>query len=170
MTRTPATLSKGDRGVIIRNNGRIDALFADEGPICVILGDNVTDANIKPQIKEFKEGATVFLKRVPDPKRYGVPAFDRTGKKIIKIEEKPKSPKSEYAVTGLYIYDNHVFEIIKTLKPSARGQLEITDVNNAYLSRGKLNWVLLDGFWTDAGTPSSLFKANRFWAEKKGEK
>ncbi|MEK7111901.1 MAG: sugar phosphate nucleotidyltransferase [Patescibacteria group bacterium] len=157
------------------DGGIADALalakdFADEGPICVILGDNVTDANIKPQIKEFKEGATVFLKRVPDPKRYGVPAFDRTGKKIIKNEEKPKSPKSEYAVTGLYIYDNQVFEIIKTLKPSARGQLEITDVNNAYLSRGKLNWVLLDGFWTDAGTPSSLFKANRFWAEKKGEK
>lgn len=156
------------------DGGIADALalaedFADGGPICVILGDNTTDANIKNHVKKFRNGATVFLKEVADPKRYGVPVFDKTGKKIVKIEEKPKVPQSDYAVTGLYLYDNGVFEIIKTIKPSGRGQLEITDVNNGYLVKGKLKWAPLEGFWTDAGTPSSLFKANQHWAKKKGE-
>lgn len=155
------------------DGGIADALslaedFAGGGPICVILGDNTTDANIKEHLKYFKEGALVFLKKVADPERFGVPVFDKKGKKIIKIEEKPKVPKSEYAVTGLYVYDNEVFDIVKTLKPSARGQLEITDVNNAYLKKGKLKWAELEGFWTDAGTPASLFKTNMFWAVKKG--
>ena len=155
------------------DGGIADALalaedFADGGPVAVILGDNTTDADIKPHIKAFKEGALVFLKKVSDPERYGVPVFDKTGKKILKIEEKPKEPKSDYAVTGLYVYDNNVFKVIKTLKPSARGQLEITDINNIYLRKGKLSWVELEGFWTDAGTPDSLFKANMYWAVKKG--
>lgn len=155
------------------DGGIADALalakdFADGGPSAVILGDNTTDADISKGIKNFKDGALIFLKKVADPERYGVPVFDKSGKKIIKIEEKPKVPKSDYAVTGLYVYDNHVFDIIKTLKPSARGQLEVTDINNAYIKEGKLKWEELDGFWTDAGTPASLFKANMFWAVKKG--
>lgn len=155
------------------DGGIADALalaedFVDGQPFAVILGDNTTDADISPDIESFKEGATVFLKKVADPERYGVPVFDKTGKKIIKIEEKPKKPKSEYAVTGLYVYDNQVFKYIKSLKPSSRGQLEITDINNIYVSKGKLKWAELEGFWTDAGTPASLFKTNMFWAVKKG--
>lgn len=141
--------------------------FADGGPIAVILGDNTTDANIAPAVKNFKEGATVFLKQVPDPQRFGVAVFN--GKKeIIKIEEKPKKPKSNFAVTGLYIYDNQVFDIIHTCKPSARGELEITDVNNTYLKEGKLKWFELKGFWSDAGTFESLFRSGAYWAGKKG--
>jgi glucose-1-phosphate thymidylyltransferase len=155
------------------DGGIADALslahdFADGGPVAVILGDNTTDADIRSSVKSFKDGAVVFLKKVADPERFGVPVFNNTGKKIIKIEEKPEKPKSDYAVTGLYLYDNDVFKIIKTLKPSNRGQLEITDVNNAYVKKAKLNWTELDGFWTDAGTAASLFKSNMFWAVKKG--
>jgi glucose-1-phosphate thymidylyltransferase len=155
------------------DGGIADALslaedFADGGPVTVILGDNTTDADIKPHIKSFKDGALVFIKEVADPERYGVPVFDKTGRKILRIEEKPEKPKSNYAVTGLYIYDKDVFKIVKNLKPSPRGQLEITDLNNIYLKKGKLNWAILDGFWTDAGTPASLFKANMYWAVKKG--
>ncbi len=146
--------------------------FADGGPVAVFLGDNTTDANLKNSITSFKEGATIFLKKVSDPGKFGVPVFSKpkkgTKRKIVAIEEKPKDPKSDYAVVGLYLYDNDVFKIVKTLKPSDRGQLEITDVNNAYLKKGKLNWVELEGFWTDAGTPASLFKSNAFWAIKKG--
>lgn len=154
------------------DGGIADALalakdFSDCSPIAVILGDNTTEANIKKEIKSFKEGAWVFLKEVPDPERFGVPVFNDK-KEIINIEEKPKNPKSSYAVTGLYVYDNQVFDIIKNIKPSDRGQLEITDVNNAYIKQGKLNWSELKGFWTDAGTYASLFKANDFWARKRG--
>ncbi len=141
--------------------------FADGGPVTVLLGDNTTDADISAHIKSFKDGALVFLKKVADPERYGVPEFGKNGK-ILKIVEKPKVPKSDYAVTGLYVYDNDVFKIIKTLKPSARGQLEVTDINNVYLKKGKLRWAELEGFWTDAGTPASLFKSNLYWAVKKG--
>jgi len=142
--------------------------FADGGSITVVLGDNTTDTDISSAVRDFKEGATVFLKKVPDPQRFGVPVFDQNDlKKIIQIEEKPKNPKSNYAVTGLYIYDNHVFDVIKTLKPSSRGELEITDVNNYYLRKGKLRWSELKGFWSDAGTFESLFRSNRYWAEKK---
>lgn len=142
--------------------------FADGGALAVVLGDNTTDADISSAVKNFRGGATVFLKKVPDPQRFGVPVFDqKNSKKIIKIEEKPAKPQSNFAVTGLYLYDNQVFKIIKTLKPSARGELEITDVNNYYLKEGKLTWFNLSGFWSDAGTFESLFRANKYWAEKK---
>jgi glucose-1-phosphate thymidylyltransferase len=146
--------------------------FADGGSVAVMLGDNTTDADVSAYVKPFKDGATVFLKKVHDPERFGVPVFSRPKKgvkpKIIKIEEKPKDPKSDYAVTGLYLYDKSVFSKIRKLKPSDRGQLEITDLNNIYIDEGKLNWEELKGFWSDAGTPASLFKANAYWAIKKG--
>jgi len=142
--------------------------FADGGAVAVVLGDNTTDADISPAVENFQEGATVFLKEVPDPERFGVPVFSQKDpQKIIRIEEKPAKPQSNFAVTGLYLYDNEVFKIIKTLKPSARGELEITDVNNCYLEKGKLNWFELEGFWSDAGTFESLFRTNQYWAKKK---
>ncbi len=162
------------------DGGIADALalaedFAEGGPITVILGDNTTDADIGPHVASFKDGAKIFLKKVADPERFGVPVFSKPVRgrnnkqpKILKIEEKPQKPQSEYAVTGLYMFDNSVFDIIKTLKPSERGQLEVTDLNNKYLKDGKLEWTELDGFWTDAGTPASLFKANIYWAVKNG--
>lgn len=142
--------------------------FADGGPVVVILGDNTTDADIKPAVEKFKHGAVMFLKKVPDPQRFGVPMFDkRSPKKIIKIEEKPKNPKSRYASTGLYIFDGRCFDFIKTLKPSERGELEITDLQNIYIKEGSMSWYELKGFWTDAGTFESLFRANLYWAQKK---
>jgi len=135
--------------------------FVNGGKCVVILGDNIFEDDITPYVRGFeeqKEGAKVLLKEVPDPHRFGVPEF-RDGK-IIAIEEKPKEPKSNYAVTGIYMYDSEVFDIIKALKPSARGELEITDVNNAYLKMGTLTYDILKGWWTDAGTPESLFRAN----------
>lgn len=144
--------------------------FVDHDHICVVLGDNTTDADIAPAVMSFKGGAMIFLKSVPDPQRYGVPVFSKDGRKIVRIEEKPKKPKSSYAVTGLYLYDSKVFSIIKTLKLSDRGELEITDVNNSYLKMGKLNWQLLNGFWTDAGKFETLYLANSYWAAKSGVK
>ena len=142
--------------------------FADGGPITVILGDNTTDADIKPEVKNFHKGALVFLKRVPDPERFGVPVFSpRNRQKIVHIDEKPKKPKSSFAVTGLYIYDKQVFDFVRRIKPSGRGQLEITDVNNCYVKKRQLTWSELNGFWTDAGTFESLFRANSYWAQKK---
>jgi len=145
--------------------------FADSEPLAVILGDNTTDADISPAIRSFKEGATVFLKKVKDPQRFGIAVFDKkNSRRIIAIEEKPKKPKSSFAVTGLYLYDKKVFEYIKKCKPSPRGQLEITDVNNFYIKEGKMCWYSLKGFWSDAGTFESLFKAGKYWASKKGIK
>ncbi|MFZ5366005.1 MAG: sugar phosphate nucleotidyltransferase [Patescibacteria group bacterium] len=145
--------------------------FSDGGSLVVILGDNTTDADIGPAVRRFKDGAVIFLKKVSDPGRFGVPVFDKKdNKKIIKIEEKPQKPKSPYAVTGLYIYDNKVFNYIRKCKPSPRGQLEITDVNNFYIKEGKLRWEELKGFWSDAGTFESLFRASQYWAKKKGVK
>jgi glucose-1-phosphate thymidylyltransferase len=135
--------------------------FVGNDKCVVILGDNIFEDDITSYVKEFeeqKEGAKILLKEVPDPHRFGVPEF-KDGK-IIAIEEKPKNPKSNFAVTGIYMYDSEVFEIIKTLKPSARGELEITDVNNAYIKKGTLTYNILKGWWTDAGTPESLFRAN----------
>lgn len=144
--------------------------FADNEPVAVILGDNTTDADISEPVKNFKDGALVFLKQVPDPERFGVPVFDPGDRqKITAIEEKPKEPKSNYAVVGLYMYDNKVFDHIRSVAPSTRGELEITDVNNHYISEGKLRWAELNGFWTDAGTFDSLFKANEHWASKSSE-
>lgn len=141
--------------------------FADGKPLVAILGDNTTDVDITDSVNKFHDGAVVFLKEVSDPKRFGVAVFDPKNKtKIIKIEEKPKYPKSNFAVTGLYIYDNKVFSYIKSIKPSDRGELEITDVNNCYIKEGKLRWAKLDGFWSDAGTVRTLYLANKYWAEK----
>lgn len=139
--------------------------FAESEPVTVILGDNTTDANISKSVQNFSSGALVFLKKVTDPQRFGVPKFDES-QKITEIIEKPDNPPSEYAVTGLYIYDNQVFDAIRNCQPSARGELEITDVNNFYIKKGQLNWTELDGWWHDAGTFESLFAANSFWAKK----
>lgn len=154
------------------SKGIADALkyahdFSDGEPIAVILGDNTTDANIRPAVSGFKDGATIFLKKVIDPERFGNPRFASDGKTITEIIEKPKNPVSPYAVTGLYLYDPTVFAKIKTLKPSGRGELEVTDINNAYLKEGQLHWAELKGYWSDAGTFHSLFRSNRYWAKKK---
>lgn len=154
------------------NGGIADALslaedFADGGPIAVILGDNTTDADVSDPIRKFKKGALVFLKQVPDPQRFGVPRFDPKDKtKIIEIIEKPKSPPSNYAVTGLYLYDSRVFDYIRKCKPSWRGELEITDVNNFYIKQGQLHWAELEGYWLDAGTFDTLLLANLYWSKK----
>lgn len=142
--------------------------FAEGQSLFVILGDNCTDFLPAAIVNKFVDGAVVFLKKVPDPQRFGVPEF-RNGK-IIKIIEKPKHPPSRFAVTGLYIYDNTVFDKIRGIKPSGRGELEITDVNNLYIKEGKLEHAELKGFWSDAGTFESLFRTNAFWANKKGFK
>ena len=130
--------------------------FAGNEDIAVILGDNIFQDSF--DIKNFKEGARVFIKEVNDPKRFAVAEIE--GNKIKNMEEKPENPKSNYAVTGLYVYDNKVFDIIKTLKPSGRGELEITDVNNAYVQQGKMSFSMLDGYWSDAGTFESLHRAS----------
>lgn len=154
------------------DGGIADALslaedFADKEDIAVILGDNTTDANISKEVKNFKDGALIFLKEVEDAKRFGVAVFDENNSdKIISIEEKPKEPKSSMAVTGLYIYDGNVFNYIRNIKPSQRGELEISDVNNEYIKNGKLGWAKLNGYWSDAGTFRSLYNASRYWAEK----
>ncbi len=139
--------------------------FANGESVAVILGDNTTDADIGPAVRSFEKGARLFLQPVPDPERFGVPVLDSAGH-IISIEEKPEHPKSDYAVTGLYIYDNNVFDYIRNCKPSGRGEMEITDVNNLYIASNELDWVALEGFWSDAGTFESLYRTNKFWAEK----
>ena len=141
--------------------------FAEDDRIVVILGDNIIEKDIKKAVANFSRqpsGAKILLKKVSDPERFGVAEIE--GDKILGIEEKPKRPKSDYAVTGIYMYDNKVFEIIKTLKPSGRGELEITDVNNAYIKRGELTYNILDGWWSDAGTFESLLRANNLVAKK----
>ncbi len=135
--------------------------FAGTSPICVILGDNVFADDLRPLVARYRaqgKGARVVLKKVADPHRFGV-AEVKDGK-ILSIEEKPKKPRSDLAVTGVYFYDSGVFELIRGLKPSARGEMEITDVNNGYLARGQLYYDLFDGWWTDAGTFESLMAAN----------
>ena len=141
--------------------------FADSGDVAVILGDNTTDANISEAVRSFDGGARVFLRRVPDPERFGVPVFDpQDPSRIVSIEEKPAQPKSQFAVTGLYLYDHRVFDYIRTIIPSRRGELEITDVNNKYIQEGSLTWAELNGFWSDAGTFESLYRSNAYWAQK----
>ncbi|SMF53458.1 sugar phosphate nucleotidyltransferase [Paenibacillus barengoltzii] len=140
--------------------------FVGNDQMLVILGDNVFADDISPYVENFKKqknGAKILIQQVPDPKRFGVPELQ--GDKILSIEEKPQNPKSNYAVTGIYMFDHKVFEIIKTLKPSARGELEITDVNNAYIERGELTFDILHGWWTDAGTHASLARANELARE-----
>lgn len=138
--------------------------FKDE-KVVVILGDNIFEKVEIPAEATKDENAYIFLKQVKNPQRFGVPVFDGN-KNVIDIEEKPANPKSEYAVTGLYIYPENVFEFIKTLKPSDRGELEITDVNNWYIKQNKLKSIVLDGFWSDAGTFESLFRATLLCAKQ----
>ncbi|MBU4589321.1 MAG: NTP transferase domain-containing protein [Candidatus Omnitrophica bacterium] len=141
--------------------------FVDNDKVVVVLGDNIIEKSIRQYVEDFEKqpkGAKILIKEVDDPERFGVPEIK--GDKIINIEEKPKKPKSKYAVTGIYMYDARVFNIIKTLKPSGRGELEITDVINDYISRSEMTYSVLDGFWTDCGTHESLLKASNLIAEK----
>jgi glucose-1-phosphate thymidylyltransferase len=131
--------------------------FADEDDVTVILGDNIFQDNIKEDVLKFTGGAKIFLKEVKDAHRFGVAELN--GDKVIGIQEKPSDPKSNFAVTGLYIYSNSVFKNVKTLTPSARGELEITDVNNYFVNNGTMEYRILDGFWSDAGTFESLLRA-----------
>jgi len=132
--------------------------WVDDDPIAVILGDNIFEDGIDADVTSFRKGARIFLKEVPDAQRFGVAEID--GNRVVSIEEKPKKPKSRFAVTGLYLYDPDVFSVIRTLTPSGRGELEITDVNNAYINRGEMQFSLLRGFWSDAGTFDSLLRAS----------
>jgi glucose-1-phosphate thymidylyltransferase len=144
--------------------------FADGEPICVILGDNIVQKSIRPAVERYGRagrGGLVLLKEVPDPERFGVPVIE--GGRIVRIDEKPKTPSSKYAVVGIYMYDARVFEIIRTLKPSGRGELEITDVNNQYLAWKELDFDYLDGWWTDAGAVESLYRAATLVAGERGE-
>ena len=135
--------------------------FSHDQPIVVILGDNIFEGSLKSYAEKFiaqKEGARILLKKVSNPQRFGVAQVKDN--KVIGIEEKPREPKSDYAVTGIYFYDVSVFDIIRTLKPSDRGEFEITHVNDAYIKKGKMAYDILDGWWTDAGTFESLSNAN----------
>lgn len=153
------------------NGGIADALsyaeyFADNGPIAVILGDNIFEHDFKHHVTSFKGGAHVFFKEMDDPSRFGVPVFDEKNDRIIAIEEKPKKPKSNLAQTGFYMYDNEVFSMIKTLTPSKRGELEITDINNLYLKKDALSHGLIKGLWSDAGTFESLLRVTNEIAKR----
>jgi glucose-1-phosphate thymidylyltransferase len=153
------TYQEGEGGIAAALS--LAEFFADQHPICVILGDNIVERSIAPYVENFRKqasGARILLKEVSDPQRFGVPEIQ--GSRIIRIDEKPAHPASRYAVTGIYLYDQTVFEIIKTLKPSNRGELEITDVNNAYIEQGQMQYDILDGWWTDAGTFESLLRAS----------
>ena len=140
--------------------------FIDEDRFVVMLGDNIIEKNITKAVSDFRaqeSGAKIMLKEVHDPERFGVAQLD--GDKVVGIEEKPKQPKSNLAVIGIYMYDHQAFEIINTLEPSERGELEITDVNNAYIEKGQMTYEVLDGWWTDAGTFPSLHRASNLVAE-----
>jgi len=154
----------------VGEGGIADALklardFADGERICVVLGDNIIQGNIKKAAADFfrqKSGAKLLLKEVPDPERFGVCRLD--GDRVVEVIEKPAHPPSNLVVTGIYFYDNDVFSICETLRPSDRGELEISDVNNAYIERGDLTYELLDGWWTDAGTHDGLYRSATFVA------
>jgi glucose-1-phosphate thymidylyltransferase len=143
--------------------------FVDGESVAVILGDNCTDADISLDVSSFTQGAKIFLKEVPDPYRFGVPIFDDPDNpaQILRTEEKPADPQNHYAITGLYLFDAQVFDFIRPLKPSARGELEITDVVNAYIDAGLMRWTVLNAFWSDAGTFESLYRTNVYWTRKK---
>jgi glucose-1-phosphate thymidylyltransferase len=158
------TYQEGEGG--IAEALRLAEFFASGEKICVVLGDNLIEKNIRKAVENFqkkKEGAKILLKEVPDPQRFGVPELK--GDRIVRIEEKPEKPRSQYAVIGIYLYDQEVFNFIKTLKPSDRGELEITDVNNQYIEKGLMTWDILEGWWTDAGTFESLLRANQLVAQ-----
>jgi glucose-1-phosphate thymidylyltransferase len=146
---------------------RMAEAFVAGEKICVILGDNILENGIREAREKFEhqtEGALILLKNVPDPERFGVPMFE--GSRIVRIEEKPKLPASPYAVIGVYFYDATVFERVRTLKPSGRGEFEITDINNSYLRDGQLSYHKIDGGWTDAGTFESLWRATKMVRER----
>ncbi len=152
------TYQRGERG--IAEALRLAEHFAAGEPVVVMLGDNIVEKSITPYVQRFAaqgSGAKILLKEVDDPWRFGV--AELRDDRIVGIEEKPKRPKSNYVVTGIYMYDAQVFDIIKTLTPSARGELEITDVNNAYIRRQQMTYDMLDGWWTDAGLPEMLYRA-----------
>jgi len=158
------TYQEGEGGIADALSLAIE--FADREKIVVVLGDNIIEKNIRKAVESYQrqdQGARILLKKVPDPERFGVPEI--AGNRILAIEEKPKKPKSEYAVIGIYMYDEHVWDIIHTLVPSGRGELEITDVNNAYIQRNQMAYDVLEGWWTDAGTFGSLYKATCLVAE-----
>ena len=141
--------------------------FVDEDLVCVVLGDNIVEQSILSYVEKFKQqghGASLLLKEVLEPQRFGVPELE--GGKVIQVQEKPKIPLSRYAVTGIYMFDHRVFDIIRTLKPSHRGELEITDVSNRYIQWGEMTYDILDGWWTDAGTIESLLRASNLVAER----
>jgi glucose-1-phosphate thymidylyltransferase len=143
--------------------------FADGDKVCVILGDNILEKSIRGAVEDFERqerGAKILLKEVPDAERFGV--AELVGDRIVGIEEKPRFPKSNYAVTGVYLYDGTVFDKVRELVPSGRGELEITDVNNAYIREGSMTYAHMDGWWTDAGTFESLLKATNLVAESYG--
>lgn len=153
------TYQEGEGGIAAALS--LGEFFADQKPVCVILGDNIVECSISKYVENFRKqgsGARILLKEVEDPQRFGVPEI--RGDRIVRIDEKPAVPASKYAVTGIYMYDSDVFKIIKTLKPSGRGELEITDVNNAYLEKGNMRYDILEGWWTDAGTFESLIRAS----------
>lgn len=144
--------------------------FADGEKVVVVLGDNIIEKDIKKAVSDFDmqpKGAKILIKEVDDPGRFGVVTMQDD--RITSIEEKPKRPRSNYVVTGIYMYDNQVFDIVKNLKPSSRNELEITDVNNAYLKKGELTYETLDGWWSDSGTFDSLLRAGNLIAQKKAK-
>jgi glucose-1-phosphate thymidylyltransferase len=158
------TYQEGEGG--IADALRLAEHFADGDKVVVVLGDNIIEYNIRKAVGEFfaqGKGAKILLKEVHDPQRFGVAEID--GDRIAGIEEKPAEPKSSLAVIGIYMFDRQVFDIVRTLKPSNRGELEITDVNNAYIARGEMTFDVLAGWWTDAGTFDSLLHANKLVAE-----
>ena len=158
------TYQQGEGG--IADALRLAEYFAAGEKTCVVLGDNIIETNIIAACVQFKKqekGAHILLKEVADPQRFGVPVFE--GGRIVRIEEKPKEAKSPYAVIGIYMYDATVFDRIRKLKPSARGEFEITDVNNQFLADGTLTYSVLDGWWTDAGTFDSLLRATNLVAQ-----
>ena len=158
------TYQEGEGG--IAEALRLAEFFASGEKICVVLGDNLIEKNIRKAVEKFrrqKDGAKILLKEVADPQRFGVAELQ--GDRIARIEEKPEKPKSQYAVIGIYLFDQEVFNFIKTLKPSDRGELEITDVNNQYIEKGLMTWDILEGWWTDAGTFESLLRANQLVAQ-----
>ncbi len=158
------TYQQGEGG--IADALRLTEYFAAGQKICVVLGDNIIENNIAEACRKFEaqpRGAHILLKEVPDPERFGVPALD--GTRIVRIEEKPKQPKSRYAVTGIYMYDSTAFDRIRELRPSGRGEFEITDLNNMYVEEGTLTYSILEGWWTDAGTFDSLRRATNLVVE-----
>ena len=167
LTHIDYTYQEGEGGIAEALN--LARHFADSNKLCVILGDNIIEGSIRSAVEDFRRqpsGAKILLKEVQDAERFGVAEI--SGNRVVNIEEKPKKPKSNFAVTGFYMYDESVFEKIETLVPSNRGELEITDVNNAYIREGTMTFSYLDGWWTDAGTFESLLRAGNLVAKSAG--